>query len=1166
MNSNRVISIVLILSIAALLFSGCGGGNPVTPPPIEPDDSNIPEPTEVISQKIDLSVGGEVEVTDPESIINGVKLIIPPMPSKKGRGKSIATITISYIDDPFSWELPDNRGFLLPPVVINSDVTLDYECILEIPYTEDDLSNMGLSSNENIIIYHYNYMSSSWEEVATNKRSYKGDIDIDYMREEKLINRLYPPFGLDWMPVKDTDFIFVCSYPGDPLPSNLGLPQPGDLLYKLSEYKVNEGWIPGHVGIYVGEFEKDSEGKPYNVIEALLSGGVQRNYYNPISGFSGSATYKGANQPMEFGPLTSVQRKYIVNYVESLVDLPYAIGQSIGVLFGMLRGDLVKGDHGTFNCVGLAEAAYELPLINGGKGLVSDKDEGNTCLSIYLYSFPSCALTPVEQFRKTEPAEGYIVSGQVTDSQGGGIADVILNFELVTFNDNYSDSFDEVKSDSKGKWSNSTSYNHKKLGQEWNITPQKDGYTFEPSALHEGWEKSDPSTWIVKKNANNINFTGIYDEPNHSPVIFELTADPPSVDINQTTTITCTASDPDDDDALTYTWTKTGGTFEGSITGPTITWRAPSTSDTYTVVCGVSDGNGGEATKSVGIPVSNITPTNQAPHIPNNPSPTDNSLGVLVNTDLGWTGGDPDPEDTVTYDVYFEANDSTPDLTASNNQSNTTYNPGTLNYNTHYYWEIIAKDNHGNETPGPVWNFTTESQINNPPNIPDAPSGPSSGKIGTSYSFSTSTIDPNEDNIAYKFDWGDGNISNWTSYISSGDIVDQLHSYSTKGTYYIKAKAKDVNGAESLWSNSHKIIIDLEINKPVAPSKLSATTLSQNNISLVWQDNSNNETGFKIERKTGTTGTFVQIATIGASASTGSGVYYEDSGLTPGTTYCYKVRAYNSADNSLYSNENCTTTNPSAPLPSATTGSATNITSNSATLNGVVNPNGVATGAFFQWGTTVSYGNLTTSQVLGSGTSNVNISANLTGLSSNTTYHFRTVATNSAAGTTYGEDRGFKTCKKVTVDNTSGIGLKLHSSPDDDSSVVTGLIEGTQMSVIGGPVQADGYTWWNIKGVVGGISREGWSAVGEWLTPIVPQINSTVIVAYTGGNGLRLRDGASLYASIIITLPEGTQMTVFDGPMQKNGYNWWALKGYVSGIWRTGWSAVGNWLVPNPRD
>jgi len=149
-----VILIILLISFA--VFSGCGGGNPVTPP-IDNDDSDIPEPTEAISQTIDLSIGGEVEVTDPESIINGVKLIIPPIPSEKRGGKSIANITISYIDDPYSLELPDNRGFLLPPVVINSDVTLDYECILEIPYTEDDLSNMGLSSNEGIKVYYYNY-------------------------------------------------------------------------------------------------------------------------------------------------------------------------------------------------------------------------------------------------------------------------------------------------------------------------------------------------------------------------------------------------------------------------------------------------------------------------------------------------------------------------------------------------------------------------------------------------------------------------------------------------------------------------------------------------------------------------------------------------------------------------------------------------------------------------------------------------------------------------------------------------------------------------------------------------------------------------------------------------------------------------------------------------
>ena len=367
------------------------------------------------------------------------------------------------------------------------------------------------------------------------------------------------------------------------------------------------------------------------------------------------------------------------------------------------------------------------------------------------------------------------------------------------------------------------------------------------------------------------------------PIISELTADPPSIDINQTTIITCTASDGDVGDILTYTWTKNGGTFEGITSGSTITWRAPSTADTYTVTCDVSDGNGGEATKSVDISVSNITPTNQSPFIPNNPSPVSDSTSISINTNLSWIGGDPDPEDTVTYDVYFEANDSSPDVLVSNDQNSTIYITGTLNYNTHYYWKIIAKDNHGNETPGPVWNFITVSQINNPPNLPNAPSGPSSGKTGISYSFSASTTDPDGDNIAYMFDWGDGNISNWTSYVSSGNIVNQLHSYSTKGTYYIKVKAKDINGAESLWSNSHKIIIELEITKPVAPSKLSATTLSQNNIALVWQDNADNEIGFKIERKTGTTGTFVQIATIGAIAGSGSGVYYEDSGLVADT-------------------------------------------------------------------------------------------------------------------------------------------------------------------------------------------------------------------------------------------------------------------------------------------
>jgi hypothetical protein len=93
-------------------------------------------------------------------------------------------------------------------------------------------------------------------------------------------------------------------------------------------------------------------------------------------------------------------------------------------------------------------------------------------------------------------------------------------------------------------------------------------------------------------------------EVNHPPVISNLTADPSSVNINETTTMTCTASDEDVGDTLTYTWTKTGGTFEGSTSGSSVTWRAPSTEGNYTVSCEVSDGEASDS-KSVNISVIN---------------------------------------------------------------------------------------------------------------------------------------------------------------------------------------------------------------------------------------------------------------------------------------------------------------------------------------------------------------------------------------------------------------------------------------------------------------------------------------------------------------------------------------------------------------------------------
>jgi len=107
---------------------------------------------------------------------------------------------------------------------------------------------------------------------------------------------------------------------------------------------------------------------------------------------------------------------------------------------------------------------------------------------------------------------------------------------------------------------------------------------------------------------------------------------------------------------------------------------------------------------------------------------------------------------------------------------------------------------------------------NQPPNTPSVPTGPSSGSPGVSYSFTATTTDPDGDQIAFKFDWGDGTESGWTSFVNSGGSASLSHSWSGQGTYEVRAKAKDVNGAESGWSSSHQIVTGQSPNTPSSPS------------------------------------------------------------------------------------------------------------------------------------------------------------------------------------------------------------------------------------------------------------------------------------------------------------------------------------------------------------
>lgn len=84
---------------------------------------------------------------------------------------------------------------------------------------------------------------------------------------------------------------------------------------------------------------------------------------------------------------------------------------------------------------------------------------------------------------------------------------------------------------------------------------------------------------------------------------------------------------------------------------------------------------------------------------------------------------------------------------------------------------------------------------------------------------------------------------------------------------------------------------------PTAPSTLTATAVSPTQINLSWADNSDDELGFKIERSTNGT-SFTQLTTVAANVTT-----FPNTGLSRGKQYYYRVRAYNSVGNSVYSNE-----------------------------------------------------------------------------------------------------------------------------------------------------------------------------------------------------------------------------------------------------------------------
>lgn len=188
------------------------------------------------------------------------------------------------------------------------------------------------------------------------------------------------------------------------------------------------------------------------------------------------------------------------------------------------------------------------------------------------------------------------------------------------------------------------------------------------------------------------------------------------------------------------------------------------------------------------------------------------------------------------------------------------------------------------------------------------------------------------------------------------------------------------------------------VTPPAAPTNLTWALRSSTQIDLGWSDNANNETGFKLERSTNASFSAATVIDVPANPNfTYANMSYSDTGLTPGTTYYYRVRAYNSAGYSAYSITITVAMPQTKPAPpSIISGQADSPTQ--ITLNLADNSNNES-GFNLERSTNASFTNATVFN-LGANSTTV-FSFRDTNLLPGTSYYYRIYAYNSAGNSAY---------------------------------------------------------------------------------------------------------------------------------------------------------------------
>lgn len=195
------------------------------------------------------------------------------------------------------------------------------------------------------------------------------------------------------------------------------------------------------------------------------------------------------------------------------------------------------------------------------------------------------------------------------------------------------------------------------------------------------------------------------------------------------------------------------------------------------------------------------------PQVPENIFPANDTTDIPVNVTFIWSSENSGNKDSIIYDFYLKADDAEPELVASG-IVDTSFYSNSLNYNTSYFWKVVAKDQNGETSTSPVWKFSTRYENNSPPYVPKNPqpgNGISSLSIANSVA-SWSGGDPDSFSVV-RYDIYFGTESNSLNLISINqpDTFLLLNNLEFNSQYYWKIVAKDHYGLISegpVWNFS----------------------------------------------------------------------------------------------------------------------------------------------------------------------------------------------------------------------------------------------------------------------------------------------------------------------------------------------------------------------------